>query len=147
MFISTAYAQSGGSGGSDIFIQLLPLVLIFVVFWFFLIRPQQKRAKEHREMVAAVKRNDQVVTAGGVMGKVTKVVDNDTVQVEICEGVRVRVVKSTLTNVTGKGQPAKAGGAKETPKADAAVDDGDDGDKAEAAAGGKKPLFSFGGKK
>ena len=143
MFISTAYAQSGGGGG-DMFLQLMPLVLIFVVFWFFLIRPQQKRAKEHRAMVAAVKRNDQVVTAGGVMGKVTKVIDDDTVQVEISEGVRVRVVKSTLTSIVGKGQPAKASDAKEISKKDA---DGDGDSKDDAADSGKKSLFGFGGKK
>lgn len=146
MLISTAYAQAGG-GGSDMVMQLLPLVLIFAVFWFFLIRPQQKRAKDHRAMVASVKRNDQVVTAGGIMAKIIKVIDDDTVQIEIADGVRVRVVKSTLTSVSQRGgQQAKAEEGKEAPKG------GDDGgSKGEESGGGgggtKKPLFSFGGKK
>lgn len=148
MLISTAYAQSGGGGG-DMVMQLLPLVLIFAVFWFFLIRPQQKRAKDHRAMVASVKRNDQVVTAGGIMAKIIKVIDDDTVQVEIADGVRVRVVKSTLTSVSQRGgQQAKAEEVREAPKGG-----GDGGSKGEESGGGgggggtKKPLFSFGGKK
>ena len=135
MLISPAYAQAGLGGALEGIGQFLPLILIFVVFWFFLIRPQQKRAKEHRHMVAAVQRGDQVVTGGGIKGKVTKVVDEQTVQVEIADNVRVRVIKSTLTDVTARGEPAKG--------------DGRSGSKAQATSGQgeKKSLFSFGSKK
>lgn len=108
MFISPAFAQTAtgaAGGGASAFMQLLPLIAIFVIFYFFLIRPQQKRMKAHREMVAAVKRGDKVVTAGGLVGKVTRV-DDQEVQVEIAEGVRVQVVKSTLADVRAKGEPA-----------------------------------------
>ena len=89
--------------------QLMPLVLIGVVFYFLLIRPQQKRVKDHRAMVEAVRRGDSVVTAGGLMGKVTKVRDDNVVQVEIAEGVKVNVVKSTLTEVRNKTEGADGG--------------------------------------
>ena len=85
--------------------QLLPLIAIFVIFYFFLIRPQQKRMKQHREMVSNVKRGDTVVTSGGLIGKVTRV-DETEVQVEIANGVHVQVVKSTLADVRVKGEPA-----------------------------------------
>lgn len=91
-------AATGGAGGSAFFVQLFPLLLIFVVFYFFLIRPQQKRAKAHEAKIAAVQKNDEVVTAGGLMGKVIKVAD-EFVEVEIAPNVRVKVVKSTLANV------------------------------------------------
>ena len=86
MFISPAYAQDGG--GQDMFVSFLPLVLIFVVFYFLLIRPQQKRAKDHKAMIAAVRRGDTVVTAGGVIGKVTKVKEDGNLQVEIADNIR-----------------------------------------------------------
>ncbi|MAL80161.1 MAG: preprotein translocase subunit YajC [Sneathiella sp.] len=89
--------------------QLLPLVLIGVVFYFLLIRPQQKRAKAHREMIGAVRRGDSVVTAGGIMGKVTKVRDDNVVQIEIAPEVRIDVVKSTLADVKSKTEPVAAG--------------------------------------
>lgn len=88
--------------------QLLPLVLIGVVFYFLLIRPQQKRAKEHRAMIDAVRRGDSVVTAGGIMGKVTKVREDNIVQIEIAPDVRIDVVKATLTDVKTKGEPVAA---------------------------------------
>ena len=91
-------AATGGAGGSAFFVQLFPLLLIFVVFYMFLIRPQQKRAKEHEAKINAVQKNDDVVTAGGLMGKVTKVAD-DYVEVEIAPNVRVKAVKSTIANV------------------------------------------------
>ncbi|MBB5686206.1 preprotein translocase subunit YajC [Sphingobium boeckii] len=105
MFITPAYAQTAGaaSGGSTAFlVQMAPLVLIFIIFWFLLIRPQQKRMKDHAAKVAAVQKNDQVVTSGGIIGKVTKV-DNDIAEVEIATGVKVKVVKSTLSDVTPAG--------------------------------------------
>ena len=86
--------------------QLMPLVLIGVVFYFLLIRPQQKRVKDHRAMIEAVRRGDNVVTAGGVMGKVTKVRDDNVVQVEIAPEIKIDVVKSTLSEVRGKAEPA-----------------------------------------
>ncbi|HZD26170.1 MAG TPA: preprotein translocase subunit YajC [Alphaproteobacteria bacterium] len=110
MLISPAYAQAAGGGGmgGDL-VSFLPLILIFVVFWFFLIRPQQKRMKEHRELVSSLRRGDQVVTGGGLIGKVTKVIDDNTLQVELAENVRVRVVRSTITEVLGKTEPASSG--------------------------------------
>lgn len=98
-------AAAGGAGGSAFFVQLFPLLLIFVVFYMFLIRPQQKRAKEHEAKINAVQKNDDVITAGGLMGKVTKVSD-DHVEVEIAANVRVKVVKSTIANVQPRGAKA-----------------------------------------
>ena len=98
-------AAAGGAGGSAFFVQLFPLLLIFVVFYMFLIRPQQKRAKEHEAKINAVQKNDDVVTAGGLMGKVTKVAD-DYVEVEIAPNVRVKAVKSTIANVQPRGAKA-----------------------------------------
>ena len=116
MFISPALAQGAGGGFGD-FGALLPLVLIFAVFYFLLIRPQQKRAKQHREMLAAVRRGDRVVTGGGIMGTVTKVLNDMELQVEIAEGIRVRVQRAMVSQVLAKGQaaggqvgPAPAGG-------------------------------------
>ncbi|WP_412554544.1 preprotein translocase subunit YajC [Shimia sp. MIT1388] len=88
--------------------QFLPLILIFVIMYFLLIRPQQKKMKEHQAMVAAVRRGDQVVTQGGLIGKVTKVKDDAEIEVELAENVKVRVVKSTIAQVTSKTEPAKA---------------------------------------
>jgi preprotein translocase subunit YajC len=97
-------APSGG--GAALAIQnFLPLILIFAVFYFMLIRPQQQRAKAHASKIAAVSKNDEVVTAGGLMGKITKVAD-DYVEVEIAQGVRVKVVKSTLAEVAVRGGKA-----------------------------------------
>ncbi|GAD54958.1 MAG: preprotein translocase subunit YajC [Limimaricola cinnabarinus] len=88
---------------------LIPLILIFAIMWFFLIRPQQKKLKEHQKMVAALRRGDQVITQGGLIGKVVKVRDdNNEVEVEIAQGVNVRVVRSTIAAVTSKTEPAKA---------------------------------------
>jgi preprotein translocase subunit YajC len=98
-------AAAGGAGGSAFFVQLFPLLLIFVVFYLFLIRPQQKRAKEHEAKINAVQKNDEVVTAGGLMGKVTKVAD-DYVEVEIAPNVRVKAVKSTIANVQSRSAKA-----------------------------------------
>ncbi len=114
MFVTPAFAQAaGGAGGLDL-TSMLPLVLIFVVFYFLLIRPQQKKMKAHREMVASVRRGDNVVTAGGVLGKVSKVIDDATVQVEIAEGVKIKVLKGTLSEVRSKGEPVKEGGEKDS---------------------------------
>ena len=105
MFISPAYAQAtGGADGG--FTTLLPLVLIFVVFYFLLIRPQQKRAKQHREMLGTVRRGDKIVTGGGIMGTVTKVVNDDELAVEIAEGIKIRVQRSLIANVQSKSKPS-----------------------------------------
>ncbi len=107
MFVSPAYAQAATGGGLESLQSFLPLVLIFVVFYFLLIRPQQKRQKEHREMINALRRGDRVVTAGGIIGTVAKVVSDTEVSVEIAEGVRVRVVRSSITEVPSKTAPVK----------------------------------------
>ncbi|WGF89684.1 preprotein translocase subunit YajC [Marinivivus vitaminiproducens] len=100
MLISPAYAQAAPAGpGAFDLVSLLPLILIFVVFYFLLIRPQQRKMKEHREMLAAVRKGDRVVTGGGLIGTVVKVEDgDDMVIVEIAQNVRVRAVRSTLAN-------------------------------------------------
>jgi preprotein translocase subunit YajC len=125
MFVSPAYAQAAGGGDSGLF-SLLPLVLIFVVFYFLLIRPQQKKMKAHRTLVEGVRRGDRVVTAGGMIGTVSKVVSDTELQVEIADGVRVRVVRSTIQDVLSKSEPAdkakggdKGEGAPATPANDA----------------------------
>ena len=88
---------------------LVPLILVFAIMYFLLIRPQQKKLKEHQAMVSALRRGDQVVTAGGIVGRVTKVKDTENeVEVEIAQGVNVRVVRSTITTVVSKTEPAKA---------------------------------------
>ncbi len=105
MWISPAYAQASGDGGSGL-ISLLPLVLIFVVFYVLLIRPQQKKVKAHKMLVEALRRGDRVVTGGGLMGTVSKVIGDHELQVEIAEGVRVRVVRHTIQEVVSKSEPA-----------------------------------------
>jgi preprotein translocase subunit YajC len=106
MFESPAFAQaagqSGASSGAAFFIQMIPLLAIFVIFWFLLIRPQQRRMKQHQARIGAVKKGDQVVTGGGLVGKVTQVEDLH-VEVELAPQLRVRAVKSTLTDVTPPG--------------------------------------------
>ncbi|WP_300297943.1 preprotein translocase subunit YajC [Ferrovibrio sp.] len=116
MLISEAYAQAAG-GTTDMLTSLLPLVLIFVVFYFLLIRPQQKKMKEHKAMIEAVRRGDVVTTSGGIIGKVAKVQEDGVVQIEIADGVKVKVVKGTISEVRSKGG------------------DVDDDDKSEAKAG------------
>ncbi len=103
MLITPAYAQ-GAPGGGDFFFQILPFLLIFVIMYFMLIRPQQRRVKEHKEMVAALRRGDTVVTGGGLVGKVTKVDDLE-VEVQVAQGVKVKVVRSTITDVRNKTEP------------------------------------------
>ena len=87
--------------------QFLPLILIFAIMYFLLIRPQQQKVKQHKAMVEALRRGDQVVTQGGLIGKVSKVEDEGELEVELAEGVRVRVVKSTIAQVLSKTEPAK----------------------------------------
>jgi preprotein translocase subunit YajC len=107
MFISPAYAQTAADG-PGLISSLIPFVLIFLIMWLLLIRPQQKKMKEHRAMIEALRRGDQVVTAGGIVGKVTKVREDGEVEVEIAPNVNVRVMKNTVTTVLSKTEPAKA---------------------------------------
>ena len=101
MFFSPAYAQAVGDGGFGGFQSLLPLILIFVVFYFLLIRPQQKKAKVHREMLAALRRGDRIVTSGGLIGKITRVGENE-LTVEIANDIRVRVARGMVSDVLAK---------------------------------------------
>jgi preprotein translocase subunit YajC len=109
MFVTPAFAQGSplGLGGDNMLVSLLPFVLIFVIMYFLILRPQQKRVKEHAELVKNLRRGDTVVTSGGLVGKVTKVVDDEQVEIEISDGVRVRQVRSMVTGVRAKGEPAK----------------------------------------
>jgi len=91
----------------EAFAQFVPLILIFVIMYFLLIRPQQKKVKEHKAMVEALRRGDQVVTQGGLIGKVAKVKDSDEIEVELADGVKVRVVRSTIAQVMSKTEPAE----------------------------------------
>ncbi len=111
MLISTAYAQGTGLSGlfdnQSALIQFLPLVLIFVVFYFLLIRPQQRKARDHRATLDALRRGDRVVTGGGIIGTVVRVDSPDEVVVDIADGVRVRVVRSTITSVACQARPGR----------------------------------------
>ena len=112
MFISTAFAQGslfGGAGGDSggMLMSLLPFVLIFVIMYFLILRPQQKRVKQHAEMVKNVRRGDTVVTNGGLIGKVTKVIDDDQIEIEIADDVRIRQMRQMITDVRAKGEPVK----------------------------------------
>ena len=110
MFSTPAFAQGifGGAGGDgSMLMSLLPFALIFVIMYFLILRPQQKRAKSHQNMIKAVRRGDTVITNGGLIGKVTKVIDDDQIEVEIADGVRIRHVRSMVTDVRAKGEPVK----------------------------------------
>jgi preprotein translocase subunit YajC len=115
MFATPAHAQAAGAapagGGQDLILQFAPLLLLFVLFYFLLIRPQQRRAKQHQELVKGVKRGDGVVLSSGIVGKVTRV-DETEAQVEIAPGVSVKVVKSMISDVRTRGEPAPANDAK-----------------------------------
>jgi len=109
MLITPAYAQSSLFGGDSggVITSLLPLILIVVIMYFLVLRPQQQRVKQHQAMVKALRRGDTVVTNGGLVGKVTKVVDEDQIEVEISDGVRVRQMRSMVSEVRAKGEPVK----------------------------------------
>ncbi len=108
--VTPAFAQGApAAGGSDVFLQLVPFVLIFIIMWFLIIRPQQRRVKEHQEMVKNVRRGDTIVTSGGIIGKVTKVTeDGADIEVEIADGVRVKVARAMISDVRSKSEPVKA---------------------------------------
>ena len=106
MLVTPAYAQAAGAAGPSLLAQLPFFIAIFAIFYFLLIRPQQKKLKEHQAMVAALRRGDQVVTQGGLIAKVTKVIDDSEIEVEIASGVNVRVIKGTIQQVRSKTEPA-----------------------------------------
>ncbi|MGO8915352.1 MAG: preprotein translocase subunit YajC [Stellaceae bacterium] len=129
MFISPAYAQGLG-GSTDTLVQFLPIVLIIVVMYFLLMRPQQQKAKQLKEMLGSLRRGDRVLTGGGIIGTIAKVVNDEEVLVEIAEGTRVRVARSTISSVLAKTEPVAA-----KPDKDEADKDGDDSDKADKGKG------------
>ncbi|MEO1311575.1 MAG: preprotein translocase subunit YajC [Pseudomonadota bacterium] len=106
MWITPAFAQDAAAGGPPAWTNFIFIAGFVAIFYFLIIRPQQQQVKKHREMVSAVRRGDTVVTSGGIVGKVTKVLDDNEVQVEIAEGVSVKVVKATLSDVRSRTQPA-----------------------------------------
>jgi preprotein translocase subunit YajC len=112
MLVTPAFAQASPFGGDNMLVQLLPFVLIFVIMYFLILRPQQKRAKEHQELVKNLRRGDSVITSGGMVGKVTKVVDDEQIEIEIADGVRVRQMRSMVSGVRTKGEPVKDEGGK-----------------------------------
>ena len=105
MFISPAYAQVGGAG--DSFGMFVPLILIFVVFYFLMIRPQQKKQKNHREMIGALRRGDRIVTNGGLIGSISRVANDNELIVEVASGVKVRVLRSMIAELLSKPQPVR----------------------------------------
>ena len=108
MFITPAFAQAAGATDTNnMLMSLLPFALIFIIMYFLIIRPQQKKAKEHNELVKNIRRGDIVITSSGLVGKVTKVVDDDQIEFEISDGVRVRQMRQMISIVRAKGEPAK----------------------------------------
>jgi preprotein translocase subunit YajC len=107
MFVTPAFAQGSPLGGDSMVMQLLPFAVLLLIIYFLILRPQQKRVKDHQELVKNLRRGDTVVTSGGLVGKVTKVVDDEQVEIEIADGVRVRQVRSMVTGVRAKGEPVK----------------------------------------
>jgi preprotein translocase subunit YajC len=110
MFITPAYAQmgfGGANGSSSMIVQFMPLILIIIIMYFLILRPQQRKVKQHQEMIKALRRGDMVVTNGGLVAKVTKVVDDDYIEVEIADGVRVRQMRSMISEVRAKSEPVK----------------------------------------
>lgn len=124
MFITPAFAQAAGaSDTNNLLMSLLPFALIFIIMYFLIIRPQQKKAKEHNELVKNIRRGDTVITSSGLVGKVTKVVDDDQIEFEIADGVRVRQMRQMISIVRAKGEPAKGESAKGAAKGDGSKDD------------------------
>ncbi|GAB4072665.1 preprotein translocase subunit YajC [Ancylobacter sonchi] len=112
MFITPAYAQVPGvGGGTDMLMSLLPFVLIFVIMYFLILRPQQKKVKAHQELVKGIRRGDTVVTSGGLVGKVARVVDDNEIELQVGEGVKIRQLRGMISEVRAKGEPAKEDGA------------------------------------
>jgi preprotein translocase subunit YajC len=107
MFITPAFAQGSPLGGDNMLVSLLPFVLIFVIMYFLILRPQQKRVKQHAEMVKNVRKGDTVINSGGMIGRVTKVIDDEQIEVEIADGTRVRQMRQMIAEVRAKGEPVK----------------------------------------
>src|ERR1700709_560781 len=108
MLIPPAYAQAAAGGDTNsMLMSLLPFAAIFVIMYFLILRPQQRRTREHGDLVKNLRRGDTVVTNGGLVGKVTKVVDDDQVEVEIADGVKIRQMRNMVSGVRTKGEPAK----------------------------------------
>jgi len=122
MFVPPAYAQAAADGGGSGFEAFLPLILIFGVFYVLLIRPQQKKMKEHKVTLSAIRRGDKVVTGGGIVGTVTKVIDDLEITVEIADGVKVRVQRGLISTVLSKTEPVKG-----DKKSESSVDSGKSG--------------------
>lgn len=111
MFVTQAYAQAAagapaaGGGMSDILVQLAPILLLVVIFWLLIFRPQQKRVKAQQAMLSAIRRGDTVVTTGGIIGKVTKANDGEDIEVEIAQGVKVKLMRGMISDVRSKAEP------------------------------------------
>ena len=151
MFTTPAYAQAAApgmfGGGLE---ALLPLVLIFVVFYFLLIRPQQKKMKQHKDMLGAIRRGDRIVTGGGIIGTVTKVNDDNEVTVEIADDVRVRVQRGLISGIISKTEPVKGEAKKDDEKSEGEGTSAGSAEPAKPAAPAEGPLGSlkklFGGR-
>jgi preprotein translocase subunit YajC len=132
MFITAAYAQTAQApGGGNVLFQMVPFIAILVIMYFLILRPQQKKMQQHRDMVSGLKRGDVVVTAGGLIGKVTKLIGDAELQVELAEGVRVRVIRSTIGEVRTRGDVREADARKALARG---KDDDDDETSAPQAA-------------
>ena len=107
MLISPAFAQFGGGQGSDMLMSLLPFVLIFVIMYFLILRPQQRRVRQHQDLVKNVRRGDTVITSGGLVAKVTKVLDDDKIEIDLGDGVRAIQMRQMVSEVRAKGEPVK----------------------------------------
>ncbi|ABD07435.1 protein translocase subunit yajC [Rhodopseudomonas palustris HaA2] len=109
MFVTPAFAQAAAAGGdaNSMLMSLLPFALIFVIMYFLILRPQQRKVKEHAELVKNIRRGDTIITSGGLVGKVTKVVDDDQIEFELADGVRARQMRQMITGVRTKGEPVK----------------------------------------
>ena len=138
MFVSPAWAQGAGGGALDGLGGLLPLVLIFVVFYFLLIRPQQKKAKEHRETLSNLRRGDKIVTNGGLMGTITRVPNDTELIVEIADGVKVRVLRGMIAESLSKSDPAPAKSKDKDQDDDDSAEDQDERDEDVAEEDDKK---------
>jgi preprotein translocase subunit YajC len=140
MFVSPAWAQGAGGGALDGLGGLLPLVLIFVVFYFLLIRPQQKKAKNHREVLATLRRGDRVVTNGGLIGTITRVPNDNELIIEVAEGVKVRVMRGMIAESMSKSDPAPAKSKSKKDDADDAGYDAEDADADDADEAGAEDV-------
>lgn len=147
MLFSTAFAQATAGGGSDFqaqLVQFAPLIMIAGVFYFLLIRPQQQRAKQLKTALAALRRGDKIVTAGGIIASVSRVISDDEIEAEIAPGVKARVLRSTISTILSKPEPAGKGGKSAEPKdattraIEGGIDEIDAAADATADAAGKK---------